>query len=155
MRNYDGLNQLGRLLSESMKEEEKRRVGGNRRNKNTLISVQKEILQEIASQSGRYGHKLTALLTTLKELGEAITMQKQHLNWHSDAEREAINQEIERFNRLQQEAATVRHHLIIHREAMGLWAHHDVFRLYPVPPALPLLEPHGSSREADGSALSS
>jgi hypothetical protein len=150
MRNFNGANQLGHILSESVVDEEKRR-GGKPGRGSAFATIQREILQEIASHAGRYGHKLTELITLLKELEEKITLRKRHLDWSSERDREAVNREIERFNAIQQEATKVQHHLIIHREAMGLWAHHDVFRLYPVPPALSLLV-HDPDQETAGEA---
>lgn len=52
----------------------------------------------------------------------------------------AVEHYAERHGGLMAEATTVRHHLIIHREAMGFRGHHLVEEIFPLPAALPPLE---------------
>jgi hypothetical protein len=106
---------------------------------NTLASIEREILEEIASQSGRYGDRLAALLSdmaTLRQRIEPIIAGLQH-NGLGDADAcQALMANIAQYNRLRAQAERVQHYLIIHREAMGFWNHDDVFRFYPIPAAL-------------------
>jgi hypothetical protein len=116
---------------------------------NALAAVQREILEEIASQSGRYGDRLDALLGELSTLRHSI---ERHIAplcqdgagdgdaWH------ALNASIAQYNRLRAQAQQVQHYLIIHREAMGFWNHDDVFRCYPIPSALTPLPPAHTPR---------
>ena len=52
----------------------------------------------------------------------------------------AVEKSAERYRGLRAEAATVRQHLIIHREAMGFRRHHLVEEKFPQPADLPSLE---------------
>jgi hypothetical protein len=111
---------------------------------NALAAVEREILEEIASQSGRYGERLDALLgdmATLRQTLEPVIAQLQH-DWPRDADAcQALNAGIVQYNQLRAQAQRVQHYLIIHREAMGFWNHDDVFRFYPIPAALTPLPP--------------
>jgi len=116
---------------------------------NTLAGIEREILEEIASQSGRYGDRLDALLrdlTTLRQTIEPAIGQLQQAGV-SDADAcQALNAGIAQYNQLRTQAQRVQHYLIIHREAMGFWNHDDVFRFYPIPAAftpLPLTHSPG------------
>ena len=112
--------------------------------RNTLAAIEREILEEIASQSGRYGNRLDALLGEMATLRQAIEPAMAQLQRDgkddSDACR-ALNAGIAQYNRLRAQAQRVQHYLIIHREAMGFWNHDDVFRFYPIPAALTPLPP--------------
>jgi hypothetical protein len=112
--------------------------------RNTLAAIEREILEEIASQSGRYGDRLDALLrdmTTLRQTIEPAIAQLQQAGV-SDADAcQALNAGIAQYNQLRAQAQRVQHYLIIHREAMGFWNHDDVFRFYPIPAALTPLPP--------------
>jgi hypothetical protein len=112
--------------------------------RNTLAAIEREILEEIASQSGRYGDRLDALLrdmTTLRQTIEPAIAQLQQAG-RSDADAcRALNAGIAQYNQLRAQAQRVQHYLIIHREAMGFWNHDDVFRFYPIPAALTPLPP--------------
>jgi hypothetical protein len=117
--------------------------------RNTLAAIEREILEEIASQSGRYGDRLDALLrdmTTRRQTIEPAIAQLQQTGV-SDADAcQALNAGIAQYNQLRAQAQRVQHYLIIHREAMGFWNHDDVFRFYPIPAAftpLPLTHSPG------------
>jgi hypothetical protein len=111
---------------------------------NALAAIEREILHEIASQSGRYGDRLDALLgdmATLRQTIEpAIARLQQDRPRGADA-CQALNAGIARYNQLRAQAQRVQHYLIIHREAMGFWNHDDVFRFYHIPAALTPLPP--------------
>jgi hypothetical protein len=107
-----------------------------------VAAIEREILQEIASQSGRYGERLNALLDELAMLRQTIehTITNLRLDQVTDAEASpALRTGITQYNRLRAQAQQVQHYLIIHREAMGFWNHDDVFRCYPIPAAFTLL----------------
>ena len=107
--------------------------------RNALAAIEREILQEIASQSGRYGDRLDALLgemATLRQTIEPVTAQLQQDRMDDVKACQALNASIAQHNRLRAQAQRVQHYLIIHREAMGFWNHDDVFRCYPIPAAL-------------------
>jgi hypothetical protein len=104
-----------------------------------LAAVEREILEEIASQSGRYGERLDAILGAMATLRQRIEQSLAQLSEGGTGEddgRRDLNAGIAAYNRLRGQAQQVQHYLIIHREAMGFWNHDDVFRLYPIPPAL-------------------
>ena len=112
--------------------------------RNTLAAIEREILEEIASQSGRYGGRLDALvgdMATLRQIIEPAIAQLRQ-DWMSDVDaRQALDAAIVQYNRLRAQAQRVQHYLIIHREAMGFWNHDDVFRFYPIPAELTPLPP--------------
>ena len=114
--------------------------------RNTLAAIEREILQEIASQSGRYGDRLTALLgdmATLRQAIEPVLAQLRQDRLIDAAACQALTASIVQYNQLRAQAQRVQHYLIIHREAMGFWNHDDVFRFYPIPAALtPLPSTH-------------
>jgi hypothetical protein len=119
--------------------------------RHALAAIEREILEEIASQSGRYGNRLDALLgelTTLRQSIDRASIQRRPGEaGHTEAWQE-LNAAIVQYNRLRAQAQQVQHYLIIHREAMGFWHHDDVFRRYPVPAALtpfPPSHPPGSA----------
>ena len=111
---------------------------------NTLAAIEREILEEIASQSGRYGDQLSALLGDMAMRRQAIepALAQLRQGGMSDSHAcQALNAGIVQYNRLRAQAQRVQHYLIIHREAMGFWNHDDVFRFYPIPAALTPLPP--------------
>jgi hypothetical protein len=117
--------------------------------RNTLAAIEREILEEIASQSGRYGNRLDALLGEMATLRQAIepAMAQLQRDGNDDADAcRALNAGIAQYNRLRAQAERVQHYLIIHREAMGFWNHDDVFRFYPIPAALTPLPPTHTPR---------
>jgi hypothetical protein len=84
-----------------------------------------ERLQRILDQLGMVDLRLDALLTR-RAADTADTADPAHL-----ADR--IRSETEARNRLRDEAARIRHHLIIQREALGLARQTPVEQCYPVP----------------------
>jgi hypothetical protein len=110
--------------------------------RNALAAIEREILEEIAAQSGRYGDRLDALLGEMAMLRQTIEHTVAQ-RWHDGVEDadayHAFNLDIAQYNRLRVQAQRVQYYLIIHREAMGLWNHDDVLRFYPIPAALPPL----------------
>jgi hypothetical protein len=107
--------------------------------RNTLAAIEREILEEIASQSGRYGDRLDVLLrdmATLRQTIEPAIAQLQQAGVSDADAYRALNAGIGQYNQLRAQAQRVEHYLIIHREAMGFWNHDDVFRFYPIPAAL-------------------
>jgi hypothetical protein len=121
-----------------------RRQDATSKPRNALASIEREILEEIASQSGRYGHQLDTLLSELAALRQTLEpaiARLRHIGaGHADA-CQALDGDIARYNRLRAQAQRVQHYLIIHREAMGFWNHDDVFRCYPIPGQLTPLSP--------------
>jgi hypothetical protein len=114
--------------------------------RNALAAIEREILEEIASQSGRYGERLDALLAEMAALRQIIeySIAALHQDRLGDTDAcPALNVGIAQYNRLRAQVQQVQHYLIIHREAMGFWNHDDVFRFYPIPTALtPLPSTH-------------
>jgi hypothetical protein len=112
--------------------------------RNALAAIEREILEEIALQSGRYGDRLDALLGEMATLRQTIehiiAARRQARVGDADACPE-LNVGIAQYNQLRAQAQQVQHYLIIHREAMGFWNHDDVFRFYPIPAALTPLPP--------------
>jgi hypothetical protein len=107
--------------------------------RHALAAIERQILEEIASQSGRYGERLDVLLGEMRTLRQAI---EQTVALFPSQVRpaapaiEEVNARIVAYNQLRRQAQQVQHYLIIHREAMGFWHHDDVFRCYPIPTAL-------------------
>jgi hypothetical protein len=130
---------------EGLKKKYRRRDAASKP-RNALAAIEREILEEIASQSGRYGDRLEALLGAMTRLRHTIesTMAQQQPDGMGDAGAcDALNAGIAQYNRLRAQAQQVQYYLIIHREAMGFWNHDDVFRFYPIPAALtPLPSTH-------------
>jgi hypothetical protein len=121
-----------------------RRQDAAARPRNALAAIEREILEEIASQSGRYGDRLDALLGEMARLRQTIehAIAQRRLDGVGDADAgHALNAGIAQYNRLRVQAQQVQHYLIIHREAMGFWNHDDVLRFYPIPAALTPLPP--------------
>jgi len=112
--------------------------------RNALAAIEREVLEEVACQSGRYGDRLNALLgemATLRPAIEHAMAQLRQDGMGSPDACQALNAGIVQYNRLRAQAQQVQHYLIIHREAMGFWNHDDVFRFYPIPAALTPLPP--------------
>jgi hypothetical protein len=126
-----------------------RRQDATSKPRNALSAIEREILEEIASQSGRYGDRLNALLGEMATLRQTIepTIAQLRQNGVGDTEGwSALNAGITQYNRLRAQAQQVQHYLIIHREEMGFWTHDDVFRFYPIPAALTPLPPTHTPR---------
>jgi hypothetical protein len=121
-----------------------RRQDASSKPRNTLAAIEREILGEIASQSGRYGDRLDVLLrdmATLRQTIEPAIGQLQQIGVNDADACQALNAGIAQYNQLRAQAQRVQHYLIIHREAMGFWNHDDVFRFYPIPAAFTPLPP--------------
>ena len=106
-----------------------------RRRADRLATTDREIRQAQAEALGRTGERLQGLLDRLARLDR-------HLDALVDAEAgadavppggEPLRMAMETRNRLRDEAARVRHQLIIQREALGLVRHTPVEQCYPVP----------------------
>jgi hypothetical protein len=116
-----------------------RRPDATSKPRQALASIEREILEEIACQSGRYGDRLEALLGAMATLLKTIERTSAELRHQRAGESDAghaLDAGIAQYDRLRAQAQHVQHYLIIHREAMGFWNHDDVFRCYPIPAAL-------------------
>ena len=128
---------------DGVKKKHRRQHAGSKA-RNTLAAIEREILEEIASQLGRYGDRLDALLGNMATLRQAIepALAQLRQDGMSDTHAwQALHAGIMQYNQLRSQAQRVQHYLIIHREAMGFWNHDDVFRFYPIPAALTPLPP--------------
>jgi hypothetical protein len=140
----DDLDRIGGSFDLDGVKKKHRRQDGSSTPRNALAAIEREILQEIASQSGRYGDRLDALLgdmVTLRQTIEPALVQWRQAEEGDATACQALNGRIVRYNQLRAQAQRVQHYLIIHREAMGFWNHDDVFRCYPIPAALTPLPP--------------
>ena len=138
------LDHVGGSLDLDGLKKKHRRQESTSKPRNTLAAIEREILQEIASQSGRYGDRLEALLGEMASLHQTIApaMARVQQDGPGDpAAYQVVNADIARYTELRAQAQRVQHYLIIHREAMGFWNHDDVFRCYPIPTALTPLPP--------------
>lgn len=135
----DYLEQTGDAFDlDSLKKKHRRREAAAKP-RNALAAIEREILEEVAAQSGRYGDRLDALLGAMQTLRHTIEHDIIHLSHRSEPAAsvlEEVNARIAEYNQLRRQAQQVQHYLIIHREAMGFWHHDDVFRLYPIPALL-------------------
>jgi len=138
----DDLDRVGGSFDVRSLRDKYRRHDTASKPRNALAAIEREILEEVASQSGRYGDRLDALLSAMMVLRQAIEQsmaQRLPGDLNDCSIREAVNTDIARYNHLRAQAQQVQHYLIIHREAMGFWNHDDVFRCYPIPtPFTPL-----------------
>ncbi len=135
----DDLDHVGGSFDLDDLKKKYRRQEATSKPRNTLAAVEREILEEIASQSGRYGDRLDALLGDMARLRQIIepAMARLQQDGSGDpAAYQALNADMVRYAELRAQAQRVQHYLIIHREAMGFWNHDDVFRYYPIPGAL-------------------
>ena len=140
----DDLDHVGGSFDLDGLKKKHRRQESTSKPRNTLAAIEREILEEIASQSGRYGDRLEALLGDMARLRQTIEpamARLQHDGLGDSAAYQAVNADIARYTELRGQAQRVQHYLIIHREAMGFWNHDDVFRCYPIPTALTPLPP--------------
>ena len=135
----DDLENVGGSLDLDGLKKKYRRQDGRSRPRNTLAAIEREILEEVASQSGRYGDRLEALLgdmAALRHRIESAITRLQQEGIGDPAAYETLTADIVRYAELRAQAQRVQHYLIIHREAMGFWNHDDVYRCYPIPAAL-------------------
>jgi hypothetical protein len=140
----DDLDGVGGSLDVDGLKKQYRRQGAASGPRNALAAIEREILEEIAAQSGRYGDRLDVLLGEMAMLRQTIeqTAAQRRQAGAGDADAcQALTVGIAQYNRLRMQAQQVQHYLIIHREAMGFWNHDDVLRCYPIPAALTPLPP--------------
>jgi hypothetical protein len=139
--NVDGMG--GSLDLDSLKKKQ-RRQGATSKPGNTLAAIEREILAEVASQSGRYGDRLAVLLADMAALRQRLAPAMARLQQEGTIDplaSQSLKADMACYAELRAQAQRVQHYLIIHREAMGFWNHDDVFRCYPIPAALTPLPP--------------
>lgn len=96
-----------------------------------LGSTEREIRQAQAEALGRTGERLRRILDQLAALDRRLDERAE--TGRDPAEAGLVRSEIAIRNRLRDEAALVRHHLIIQREALGFARQTPVEQCYPVP----------------------
>ena len=96
-----------------------------------LGSTEREIRQAQAEALGRTGERLQRILDQLAALDRRLDELAETGRGPADAD--LVRSEIAARNRLRDEAARVRHHLIIQREALGFARQTPVEQCYPVP----------------------
>jgi hypothetical protein len=94
-----------------------------------VLPIEHELVAEKASALAFTAEKLEAALRALAEIEQAIAVAP-------DGERPSL---AARHRDLRAHAAERLWFLLVQREAMGLYQHEPVFRLYQVPPALKLI----------------
>jgi hypothetical protein len=113
------------------------RADGNRarRRNDRLATVDREIRQAQAEALGRTGERLQGILDRLARVDQRLDalLDEEATVHDAPSQGKVLRMEIETRNRLRDEAAHVRHHLIIQREALGLARHTPVEQCYPVP----------------------
>ena len=99
-----------------------------------VARVEEEIRRTQAEALGRVGEVLERLLEQLRVADRALdAVPESNLADPSARQRMADLGLVVALNRLREEAARVRHHLIIQREAIGIARHAAVEQCYPVP----------------------
>ena len=96
-----------------------------------LGSTERDIRQTQAEALGRTGERLQRILDQLAALDRRLDELAE--TGRDPAEADQVRAEIAVRNRLRDEAARVRHHLIIQREALGFARQTPVEQCYPVP----------------------
>ena len=96
-----------------------------------LGSTERDIRQAQAEALGRTGERLQRILDQLAALDRRLDELAE--TGRDPAEADLVRAEIAIRNRLRDEAARVRHHLIIQREALGFARQTPVEQCYPVP----------------------
>ena len=109
------------------------RAAGDReqRRADRLGGTEREIRQAQAEALGRTGERLQRLLDELAALDRRLDELREAGRGPTDAD--LVGSETAARNRVRDEAARIRHHLIIQREALGLARHTPVEQCYPVP----------------------
>jgi hypothetical protein len=113
-----------------------RAAGGPDRDRaDRLATVEKDIRQAQAEALGRTGERLQLILDRLAELDRRLDALLAAVGETQDdpGRSDLARSEMDARNRLRDDAARVRHHLIIQREALGLPRHAPVEQCYPVP----------------------
>jgi hypothetical protein len=96
--------------------------------------LQEEIQREKAEALGRAGERLEEVLHKLADLRSAIEALRSELGAATSArDARAVALLVQDYNTLREKAVTSYRYLIIQREAVGLFDHRDVDRLYRVP----------------------
>jgi len=103
----------------------------DRRRADRLGSTEREIRQAQAEALGRTGDRLQRMLDQIAALDRRLD--ELDAAGRGPVDRDLLDAETVARNRLRDEAARVRHHLIIQREALGLARHTPVEQCYPVP----------------------
>ena len=106
-----------------------------------LGSTERDIRQAQAEALGRTGERLQRILDQLAALDRRLDELAE--TGRDPAEADLVRSEIAIRNRLRDEAARVRHHLIIQREALGFARQTPVEQCYPVPERRRLPGPAG------------
>jgi hypothetical protein len=106
-----------------------------------LGSAERDIRQAQAEALGRTGERLQRILDQLAALDRRLDELAE--TGRGPAEPDLVRSEIAIRNRLRDEAARVRHHLIIQREALGFARQTPVEQCYPVPERRRLPGPAG------------
>jgi len=110
--------------------------------KHAFEQVESEIRKEKAEALGRAGERLEQILLEIEAFRQEILCQAEKRLEPSLGERDRLARDMKErlaeHARLCDQAKHLRHTLIIHREAVGLWRHEDVDRQYPMPRPLPL-----------------
>jgi len=89
------------------------------------LAFEAALRHEKASALGRVGSRVEALLAQLKEIERLV------------AQGSGLRAElVERHAAVREQAKLQLWYLIVQREAMGLNRHHDVYRIYEIPPKL-------------------
>jgi hypothetical protein len=106
-----------------------------------LGSIERDIRKAQAEALGRTGERLQKILDQLAALDRRLD--ELAGTGRDPAEGDLVRSEIAIRNRLRDEAARVRHHLIIQREALGFARQTPVEQCYPVPERRRLSGPAG------------
>ncbi len=92
---------------------------------NSDLAFEAALRGEKATALGRVGQRIEALLQQLTEVEARV------------ASGEGVRAElVQRHHQLREQAKLQLWYLIVQREAMGLFRHHDVYRIYEIPPKL-------------------
>jgi hypothetical protein len=103
----------------------------DRRRADRLDGTEREVRQAQAEALGRTGERLQRILDRIAALD--LRLDELDRPGRGPADPGAVDAETAARNRLRDEAARLRHHLIIQREALGLARHAPVEQCYPVP----------------------
>ncbi len=98
-------------------------------------ALDNEILREIASVGGGYGEKLEKLILELERILISFAYINKRIRRSGSIPLLSMRLALslrKRFNRIKDEAFSVRKNLIIYREALGLTSHREVFEIYPI-----------------------
>ena len=88
------------------------------------VSLEKEIIAEMASALGRAEEKVNVALLRLEIAGREL----------ADADPSELDRCAAAYDSRHDEATIARWELVIHREAVGIWRNELIEQLYPIPP---------------------